>query len=237
VSKSAHGDPFALNDEYVYHQRSQPGDQWQQLHTDLRSDIAFRRHMRDAQVEGDDLYTEYQNEITFMTRQLLALEENIDRLRDAQGAVTRAERHRIDCRYEYQRFGARCGGWRNAVGGIGAVAIILWSTLGDVPGFIIALAVLGPLAAAGLHALGVMGGGGRAAKADRADDEWHARAAELQHLKEQVLRGVRNPQPLSHQPSDHQPGTERQAAPSEPSTMSLFPKQATNSGTDQSAAG
>lgn len=244
ASNSAHGgDPFALGDEYVY-QRAQPGDPWQQsdpwqqLHADLRSDIAFRRHMRDAQVEGDDLYTEYQNEITFMTRQLLALEENIDRLRDAQDAVTRADRHRVDCRYEYQRWGTGCGRWRNTVGGLGAVAILLWCTLGDVPWFIPVSAVLGPLAAAGLHALGVMGGGGHAATADRADDEWRARTASLQHLKEQVLQGVRNPQSLSdqpHQPSDHQPGTERQA-PSGLTTMSLFPKQPTNPGADQSAA-
>jgi hypothetical protein len=232
VTTPAHGDPFALGDEYAYHQQQShsSNDKWQQLHADLRGDIAFRKHMRDAQVEGDDLYTEYQNEITFMTRQLLALEANFDQLRDAQTAVSRARSYHNACRDAEKAFGRRCGTWRNAVGGVGAVALILCCTLDDVPGFIILAAVLGPLAAAGLHALGVMGGGGRATKADRADIEWSARVAELQYLEEQVLQGVRNPQP---------PGSQRKARVQSPA-VSLFPEQHANShstsaGADQSA--
>jgi hypothetical protein len=222
VTGPAHGDPFALGDEYVYDQQydQQPdssNDEWQQLHADLRRDIAYRKHMRDAQVDGDDLHTEYQNEITFMTRQLLALEANFDQLRGAQTAVSRAWIYRNACRNNVKAFGTRCSRWRNVAGGVGAVALILCCTL-DVSGFIILLAVFGPLAAAGLHALGVMGGGGRAAEADHADFLWQARSAELQHLREQVLRGVRNPQPLSDN------GSQQSASPTQSTAVSLFPK-------------
>lgn len=222
MTRSAYGDPFALGDEYVYNQQQLDSrtDKWQELHVHLRRDIAYRRHMRDAQVEGDDLHTEYQNDITFMTRQLTALEANFDQLRAAQAAVSRAWAYRNACRNEDKAFGARCGRWRNVAGGAGAIALILCFTLDGMPGFIVLSAVLGPLAAAGLHALGVMGGSGRATKAERADVEWRDRSAELQHLEEQVLQGVRNPQPLS----SNQPGSQQGAAPRRSAAVSLFPK-------------
>jgi hypothetical protein len=219
VTESVYRDPFALGDEYVYDQQPEPsGDEWQQLHADLRRDIAFRRHMRDAQVDGDDLHIEYQNEITFMTRQLLALEANIDQLRGAQTEVSRAWTYRTACRNRDKAFRIRCGRGRNVAGVAGAIALILWCTLDKAPVWIILLAVFGLLAAAGLHALGVMGGGGRAAEADHADFLWQARSAELQHLREQVLRGVRNPQPLSDN------GSQQTASPTQSTAVSLFPK-------------
>jgi hypothetical protein len=230
VTPSAHGDPFGLGGEYVYTQQPDPGgDRWQQLHAELRGDIAFRKHMRDAQVEGDDLYAEYQDEITFMTRQLLALEANFDQLRSAEAAVSRARGYHNACRADEQAFGRRLGIWRNVFGGVGAVALILCFVLNDAPGFLIAAAVLGPLAAAGLHALSVMGGGGRAAKTDQANVEKQARMAELQYLEEQILQGVRNPQPH---------GSTRKA-PERSSAVALFPEQPADPqsipGLDQSA--
>jgi hypothetical protein len=215
VTQPARDDPFGLSDEYDYIQQPDPGnDRWQQLHVDLRRDITFRKHMRDAQVEGDDLYVEYQNEITFMTRQLLALEANFDQLRSAEVAVSRARSYCNACRADEQTFSRRCGTWRNIFGGVGAVALILWCTLNDVSGFLIGAAVLGPLAAAGLHALSVLGGGGRAAKTVQADVERQARVAELQYLEDQVMRGVRNPQ---------SPGSRK--APERSSAIALFPQQ------------
>ena len=220
MTNPAHGDPFGLGDEYVYSQQPDPsGDRWQQLHAELRRDIAFRRHMRDAQVEGDDLHAEYQGEITFMTRQLLAVEANFDRLRAAEVAVSRARSYHNACRANEQTFDQRCGAWRNIFGGVGAVALILWITLDDAPGFLIVAAVLGPLAAAGLHALSVLGGGGGTAKTDQADGERQARLAELKHLEEQVLQGVRNPQPLGSAPK-----TAEQS-----SAVALFPPQYSDS--------
>lgn len=210
-----HGDPLALSDEYA------SSDKWVQLQISLRNDIADNKEMRDAQVEGDDLYRTYQDTITFMTRQLLALEANFDRLRNAQAAVTLAQKHRKDCHDEHTAFGTRCGKWRNGTGALGAVALILCFMIDDEPAFIILTAVLGLLAAAGLHALSVMGGGSRTAKADHADSEWRARDAELQYLHEQVMRGVLDPQPLS----EHQPGFPHTATPAQQATVSLFPEQ------------
>ncbi|MET0235684.1 MAG: hypothetical protein ABW224_13655 [Kibdelosporangium sp.] len=219
-------DPFALGDEYVYdpQQPDLSTDKWQQLRASLRHDIADRKDLRDSQSDGDDLHTEYQTEITFMTRQLLALEANLDQLRDAQAAVSRARMYRNACYANDNAFGTHCGRSRNVAGGIGAVALILCCTLDDVPGFLILTAVLGLLAAAGLHTLTVMGGSGRATTAEHADAEWRARTAELHHLQNQVLQGVRNPQPLAH----NQPGSPHKTAPLS-TAVSLFPQQHTDS--------
>lgn len=225
---SHHHDPFGLGDEYIDPTQAEPEaggeNRWQQLHTSLRRDIAYRHRMRDAQ-DAADLVREFQNEITFMTRQLLALEANMDELRAAESRVAHAWAVRRDAMADDKAFGRRVGLARNIALGGGALCLIIWVAVGDVPGFVIWATILGLLAGAGMHALAVLGGGGLASAAERADVEWRERSADFDWLEDQVMNGIREPRPRPAGATGSRPaGTERPG-----SGVTLFPEPRSSS--------